>query len=56
MKNLGVLISERVLQLRSWSHDLLALHDLPDLHDLHGLHAFLLVLQSSALVGLLEAM
>ncbi len=46
MKNLGV------LQLRSWSHGLLALHDLPDLYDLYGLYAFLLVLQPSALVGL----
>ncbi len=66
MKNLEVLISERVLQLRSWSRDLglpdfdskpdlfdlLALHDLPDLHDLHDFHAFLLVLQSLALVDL----
>ncbi len=39
MKNLGVLISDRVLPLRSWSHDLLALHNLHSLYDLHdGLH------------------
>ena len=33
MKNLGILISERALLLKSWSHALLAFHDLPDLLD-----------------------
>ncbi len=52
MKNLRVLISEKVLQLSSWSHDLLAciictafmtctvIHDLLDgLYGARGLHA-----------------
>lgn len=66
MKNMEVLIFERVFQLKSWSYnlglpdldsrpdlfDLFALHDRLDLYDLDGLYAFLLVLQPSALVDL----